>query len=120
MDDECSILELTARMLGSQRYEVETAMNGNAAVTQYRAAKDAGKPFDIIILDLTVPEGIGGFEAFKAIKAFDPRVRAILSTGYSHDPVVLNYKKHGIAGLAPKPYMMHELLAAVEQALACP
>jgi CheY-like chemotaxis protein len=105
-------------MLSGQRYEVETATNGDGAVDQYRAAMDAGQRFDLVILDLTVPEGMGGFEAFQTIQGFDPGVRAILSTGYSHDPVVLNYKKLGIAGLAPKPYRMHELLGAVEEALA--
>jgi DNA-binding NtrC family response regulator len=117
MDDETSILELTSRMLGHQGYEVETALNGNAAVTLYRAATESGRPFDAVILDLTVPEGMGGFDTFKAIREFDPQVRAILSSGYSHDPVVMNYKKHGLAGLAPKPYRVNELLGAVEGAI---
>jgi DNA-binding NtrC family response regulator len=115
MDDEASILELTSRMLASKGYEVETTKNGNAAVAQYKASKEAGRPFDAVILDLTVPEGMGGFDAFKAIKAFDPDVKAILSTGYCHDPVVVNYQQYGIAGIAPKPYRVRELLGSVER-----
>jgi CheY-like chemotaxis protein len=117
MDDEGPILELTARLLASRGYEVVTALDGSIAVTQYRDAFDAGARFDAVILDLTVPEKMGGFEAFEAIRAFDPQVKAILSSGYSHEPVILNYKEFGIAGIAPKPYRVSELFAAVEQVL---
>ncbi len=120
MDDEVSILELTGRMLGSQGYEVELTSDGNLAVARYRAAKEAGRPFDAVILDLTVPAGMGGFDAFKAMQAFDPGVKAILSSGYSHEPVVLNYKKYGIAGVAPKPYKVKELVGAVENVVNAP
>ena len=117
MDDEAPILELTARLLGIRGYDVETAMDGDRAVLLYRAAMDEGRPFGAVILDLTVPEKMGGYEAFKAIRAFDPGVKAIVSSGYSHEPVVLNYKDYGIAGVAPKPYRVSELLGAVESAL---
>jgi CheY-like chemotaxis protein len=117
MDDEPPILELTARLLKSRGYEVETALDGGMAVKQYREALDAGRRFDAVILDLTVPEKMGGFDAFEAIKEFDPTVRAIVSSGYSHEPVVLNYKDYGIAGVAPKPYRVSELLQAVESVL---
>jgi len=120
MDDEISILDLTARMLGSQGYDVEASTSGGAAVATYRAAMESGRRFDALILDLTVPAGMGGFDAFKAIQAFDPGVRAILSSGYSHEPVVLNYKKHGLAGVVPKPYKVRDLLSAVEAVLALP
>jgi len=117
MDDELPILELTARLLKSRGYEVATATDGDAAVSQYRAAMDAGQRFDAVILDLTVPERMGGYDAFKAIRAFDPTVKAIVSSGYSHEPVVLHYKDYGIAGIAPKPYRMSELLGAVADVL---
>ncbi len=117
MDDEVPILELTARLLGARGYDVETATDGNQAVEQYRAAFEAGCRFDAVILDLTVPEKMGGYDAFQAMLKFDPGVRAVVSSGYSHEPVVLNYKDYGIAGVAPKPYRTSELLGAVEQAL---
>jgi DNA-binding NtrC family response regulator len=113
MDDESSILEMTGRMLGSQGYEVETAIDGDTAVAQYRAAMDAENPFDLVIMDLTVPSGMNGFDAFKAIQAFDPGVKVILSTGYAHEPVVVNFKEYGIAGVAPKPYRVMDLLGTV-------
>lgn len=117
MDDEGPILELTARLLSSRGYEVETALDGSIAVSAYRAAFEAGSRFDAVILDLTVPEKMGGYEAFEAMRAFDPDVKAILSSGYSHEPVILNYKEFGIAAVAPKPYRVSELFAAVEQVL---
>jgi two-component system cell cycle sensor histidine kinase/response regulator CckA len=117
MDDEVPILELTARLLGSRGYEVETATDGDQAVEQYRVAMESGCRFDAVILDLTVPEKMGGYDAFKAMRVIDPGVRAVVSSGYSHEPVVLNYKDYGLAGVAPKPYRTSELLGAVEQAL---
>jgi len=117
MDDEEPILELTARLLASRGYEVETALDGGAAVTAYQAAFNAGNRFDAVIMDLTVPEKMGGYEAFEAMRAIDPKVKAILSSGYSHEPVILNYKDFGIAGIAPKPYRVVELFTAVEKVL---
>ena len=117
MDDEAAILELTARLLRIKGYEVETVLDGNAAVTEYRAAMDAGCRFDLLILDLTVPDKMGGYEAFKIIQGFDPGVKAIVSSGYSHEPIVLNFRAYGLAGVAPKPYRVSELLGAVESVL---
>jgi CheY-like chemotaxis protein len=114
MDDEIPILDLTVRLLATRGYEVETATDGGMAVERYRAAMEAGKPFDVVILDLTVPEKMGGYDAFKAMREFDPAVKAIVSSGYSHEPVVLNYRDYGIAGVAPKPYRVGELLGAVD------
>ena len=117
MDDELSLLELMSRMLGSQGYEVEVTTDGKSAVTRYRQALEAGCPFDLVILDLTVPEGMGGYDAFQAMHALNPGVKVIVSTGYSHEPVVLNFRSYGIAGVAPKPYKVRELLGAVETVL---
>lgn len=114
MDDEAPILDLTRRMLCSRGYEVETCTDGDLAIAQYEAAMTSGRPFDAVILDLTVPERMGGYDAFIAIKAIDPDVKAIVSSGYSHEPIVLNYKDYGIAGVAPKPYRVGEFLATVD------
>jgi CheY-like chemotaxis protein len=118
MDDEESILNLISKMLGSQGYDVKQTMNGADAVEEYRGAKNAGTPFDIVILDLTVPQGMGGFEALKAMQAMDPGVKSIVSSGYSDDPVVVNYRQHGIAAVAPKPYRVAELIRVVQGVLA--
>lgn len=118
MDDEMSILDLTARMLRSQGYEVELTSDGDAALSRYQVAMETGRRFDLVILDLTVPAGMGGFDTFKALRTIDPAVKVIISSGYSHEPLVLHYKEHGIAGLAPKPYRLNDLLNAVSGVLA--
>jgi CheY-like chemotaxis protein len=117
MDDEMAILELTARVLRIRGYDVETVLDGESAIAEYRAAMDAGCPFDLMILDLTVPDKMGGYEAFKAVRSFDPRVKAIVSSGYSNEPIVTNFRDYGLAGVAPKPYKLIELIGAVEKAL---
>jgi CheY-like chemotaxis protein len=117
MDDEAPILELIARLLRSRGFEVETATDGEMAIGRYKGAMDEGHPFDVLILDLTVPEKMGGYDAFKAIHAIDPGVKAIVSSGYSQEPIVMNYKEYGIAAVAPKPFRVAELLGAVESVL---
>ncbi len=117
MDDETAILELTARVLRIRGYDVETVLDGESAVTVYRAAMDAGCRFDLMILDLTVPDKMGGYDAFKAIRTFDPGVKAIVSSGYSNEPIVTHFREYGLAGVAPKPYKLMELIGAVEKAL---
>ncbi len=117
MDDEVAILELTSRLLKAGGYEVETVLDGTTAISRYQEAMTEGCPFDVLILDLTVPDKMGGYAAFQAIREIDPLVKAIVSSGYSHDPVVINYKEYGIAAVAPKPYRVSELLGAVERVL---
>ena len=70
------------------------------------------------MLDLTVPGGMGGYDAFTAIRKIDPGVCAIVSSGYSSDPVMATYREHGFAGVLPKPYTPSDLLAALAQVFA--
>ena len=80
---------------------------------EYALAREAGRPFDVVILDLTVPGGMGGRETIEKLRQMDPQVRAIVSSGYSHDPVLAQYRAHGFLGMVPKPYDLHELLKVV-------
>ena len=93
MDDEQIILDVTLEVLKFLDYEVMFARDGAAALDLYKREKEAGSPFDLVILDLSVPEGLGGKDTIALLKAYDPGVTAIVSSGYSHDPVVLDYKK---------------------------
>ena len=82
----------------------------------YKEALEAGNPFDAVILDLTVPGGMGGKEAVRQLRALDPNLRAIVSSGYSNDPVMANYGRYGFCGAVKKPYLiqdMSQLLNAV-------
>jgi len=112
MDDEEQIRRTAATLLNQLGYEVTPAAHGEEALALYREAMTA-KPFDAVILDLTVPGAMGGKECLQALRALDPKVRAIVSSGYSTDPVMAAYRKHGFAGVVAKPYQLAELSRVV-------
>ncbi len=109
MDDEESILDIGKEVLNYLGYEVDTALNGRDAIKKYAAAGKAGAPFQAVIMDLTIPGGMGGKEAIQKIKELDPEVRAIVSSGYSNDPVMAHFKQYGFAGVVTKPYRIDDL-----------
>ena len=117
MDDEDMICRLVEQMLGRSGFSVETASDGRQAIEMYKQALDVGEPFDVVIMDLTIPGGIGGKEAIKDILAMNPEARVIVSSGYANDPVMANYVKYGLQGIVAKPYTNNKLLEAVNQAL---
>jgi DNA-binding NarL/FixJ family response regulator len=75
----------------------------------YKSASETGKPFDAVIMDLTVPGGMGGKETIKKLLEIDPEVRTIVSSGYANDPIMVNYQKYGFKGALVKPHEIHEL-----------
>ncbi len=109
MDDDPMILSMLERMLESWGHSVETVKDGRVAIDRYREALDRGKRYDILIMDLTIPGGMGGAEAVRLIRDFDPAVRAIVSSGYSNDPVMADYERYGFSGMVVKPYRMDDL-----------
>lgn len=109
MDDEEPIRDLAQEMLEWLGYEAALARDGSEAIDMYKSAMDSGHPFDGIILDLTVPGGMGGIEAIGRLLEIDPGVKAIVSSGYSNDPVMADYQKRGFKGVVPKPYSIQEL-----------
>lgn len=118
MDDEEMIRELAAEILPSLGYEVEVSRDGDEAVKKYTKAKEAGVPFDLVILDLTVPGGTGGKEALARLKEMDPGVKAMVSSGYSNDPIMADYGRYGLKGAIAKPFNMKGLSEAVRSALS--
>ncbi|MFP4054984.1 MAG: response regulator [Phycisphaerae bacterium] len=118
MDDEEAILRVTGKLLGYLGYDVELAREGAEAVEAYHQAREAGRPFDLVILDLTVHGGMGGQEALQRLRQIDPGVRAIVSSGYRTDPVVSDYESHGFSGAASKPYQLDDLRRAIDEAMA--
>ncbi|MDO8873506.1 MAG: response regulator [Methanoregula sp.] len=115
MDDEQIILDVTLEVLKFLDYGVMFAREGAAAIELYKNEKTAGVPFDVVILDLSVPEGMGGKEAIARLKAFDPEVKAVVSTGYSNDPVVLDFASYGFCGKLTKPYKINDMKNVLEQ-----
>jgi CheY-like chemotaxis protein len=115
MDDEQIILDVTQEVLKFLGYEVMFAREGQTAIDLYSQEKNAGAPFDLVILDLSIPEGMGGKDTIGKLKAFDPDVKAIVSTGYANDPAVLDFAGYGFSGKLSKPYKINELKSILEQ-----
>ncbi len=109
MDDEEGIREVAAKMLQHLSYEVDTAEDGENTIELYLRAKKEGKPFDVVIMDLTIPGGMGGKETIEKIRSIDPTIKAIVSSGYANDPIMANFKNYGFNGVIPKPYQIEEL-----------
>jgi CheY-like chemotaxis protein len=118
MDDELSILEPFKKLLEINGYIVYTACDGEQAVAIYRHALSSRQKVDVAIIDLTIPEGMGGLEAVARIKAFDPDIRAIATTGHFQEYLTDEYKKSGFVGILPKPYVLKELIEAINQVIA--
>ena len=109
MDDEAPIRTLLKLMLARLGYEAEAVADGAEAIQCYCAAQAAGQPFAAVIMDLTVPGGMGGAEALQKLLAIDPDITAIHSSGYSNDPVMADHRKHGFRGMIAKPYKIEDL-----------
>jgi CheY-like chemotaxis protein len=109
MDDQETLRKLLSLMLPQLGYEAVLTKDGDDAIRQYRKAKDSGTPFDAVILDLTVPGGSGGKETLKQLFEVDPEVKAIVSSGYSSDPIMSNFREFGFRGVVAKPYDIKEL-----------
>jgi len=118
MDDEPAVREIAGNMLQFLGYEVEFAREGAEAIELYKKAKKSGKAFDAVILDLTVPGGMGGKEAIRMLLEIDPDVRAIVSSGYSNDPVMSDFKRYGFRGVVAKPYNLKNLAEEVHKIIA--
>ena len=113
MDDERIVTEVAKAYLKALGYATEVAGNGTEAIEMYKNAERAGSPFDIVILDLTVPGGMGGEETIVKLLEIDPQVKAIVASGYSDDPIITNYAQNGFMGALIKPYTLEELHAVL-------
>jgi len=109
MDDDALVAGFLSRVLPRLGYEAVIAPDGDEAVRLYLAARGAGAPFSAVILDLTIAGGMGGLETLKALKRADPGVLAVVSSGYSRDPVLADFKKHGFRAALAKPYQVQQL-----------
>ena len=118
MDDEAMVRRVLSKMLDKLGYDVETVPHGEAAVELYQQAVAQKNAFDLLIMDLTIPGGMGGKEAIRRLKEIDPQVKAIVSSGYSNDPVMAEHQAHGFTGVVLKPYTRDQVQTAINEALS--
>ncbi len=117
MDDEDMVLDVCKHMIRTMGYSVSTVKNGQELIDIYKKAITAGKPFDIVIMDLTIRGGMGGIEAIKFLKQIDKNIKAVASSGYSNDPIFVKYKEYGFCAFVTKPYKFEELKKVIDKLL---
>ncbi len=109
MDDERSVRDAIALMLTLLGYEVVAASDGEEAIARYREATAGGRAFAAVLLDLRVPEGLGGAETVRRLREIDPALCAVAASGYCEDPVMSDHQNFGFNAAIAKPFRMEEL-----------
>jgi PAS domain S-box-containing protein len=117
LDDEDAIRLVVSKMLRSLGYEPETASEGHEAIARYEEARAAGRPFDTVIVDLTIPGGIGGKDVLRELMRIDPDVKAIVASGYADDAAMARFREHGFKAMVAKPFTLGELRHALADVL---
>ncbi len=118
MDDEKPIRMFASEMLRLIGYGVETVRNGEEAIAVYKNEQEAGRPFEAVILDINIRGGMGGGETIKRLIQINPDIKAIVSSGYNSDPLMVNFKEYGFRGALPKPYSIQELRETLSTVMA--
>jgi two-component system, cell cycle sensor histidine kinase and response regulator CckA len=118
MDDEEGIRKIIGAILEKAGYTVHYADNGDQTLAVYNAARREKEPFDVVILDLVVPAGMGGKETMGKLLSLHPEVKAIVCSGYSNDPVMAHYKQYGFKEVLVKPFNPDELTRIVKKVLS--
>jgi PAS domain S-box-containing protein len=117
MDDDPMVLRSASRVLLRLGYDIDTAIDGASALGAYRDARDKGRPFDLVIMDIVIPGAMGAKEAIKELLELDPGARAIVSSGYSTDPIMADHRAYGFRAAVAKPWNLEELGRAIREVL---
>jgi PAS domain S-box-containing protein len=117
MDDDEMVRKVLSGMLSHLGYEVDFAVCGSKALEKFIKARESGRSFDVMILDLTVPGEMGGKETIEKLREIDPHVTAIVSSGYSDDPIMADFQKYGFSGVITKPYRVIELSKILQEVI---
>ncbi len=117
MDDEIMLRNVTQKMLTQMGHETTLAQDGHEAIQLFQEAQDKGSPIDIVIMDLTIPGGMGGQKTIQEILKINPAAKVIVSSGYANDPIVANYQEYGFCGSIAKPYSLQALQKVIQQFL---
>jgi two-component system, cell cycle sensor histidine kinase and response regulator CckA len=114
MDDEEIVGDIAKQMLVYLGYEVALVKDGTEALSLYKSQLSCGAPFHAVIMDLTIPGGMGGREAISEILAVDPGAKVVVSSGYSNDPIMVNCKDYGFSAAIAKPFDIQSLKIIIE------
>ncbi len=117
MDDDAIVKLAIVNQLRGLQYEIEEAKDGTEAIALYKKAFESGKPFDAVVMDLTIPGGMGGKETVKELHKIDMGIKAIVASGYSNDPVMTDFDKYGFKGMVRKPYQIHDLEKVLQKVI---
>jgi two-component system cell cycle sensor histidine kinase/response regulator CckA len=117
MDDEQMILDIVSRMLTHLGYDVQCSMDGSQAIAAFTKAKSQGEPFDVVMMDLVIPNGIGGQEAAPTLRQIDPHAKIIASSGHLDHPVMKDHRKFGFTAVLEKPYKLERLQQVIESVI---
>jgi len=117
LDDEKDVLDVCGRMLKSMGLSCVATTDGKQTLEMYESAQSVGMEFDAVIMDLTVPGGMGGQEAVQLMLEINPRAQVIVTSGYSHDPVMANYRQYGFQAALKKPFDKADLKGVLAQVL---
>ncbi len=120
LEDEPSVRAVMAKMLAKLGYQAVFAQDGQELLDRYDQGCEPGQPFAGVILDLTIPGGMGGLEACQRLRQLHPEVKTIVSSGYADDPVLADYRSYGFDGAIAKPYRLQELSTILHQVLRPP
>ena len=114
MDDEQSIRRMMEDALRHFGYEVASVPDGQAAIDLVSQSLANGEKFEVVILDLTIPGAMGGKEAIQHLRSLDPQIKAIVTSGYSDDPILCDFQKYGFQGILAKPFKIYDLATMLE------
>ena len=117
MDDEEPVRTVLEKMLIRMGNTVETAVDDNEAIEKFRRAYHEKEPFDVALLDLTIPGGMGGREVFEYLRDIDPDIRGILLSGYARNPIMASFREYGFSSTIVKPFQVDDIRRALAEAL---
>ena len=118
MDDEESVREVAHGMLTYLGYEVVPVNDGEQAIAEYQRLQDTEHPVDVVIMDLTIPAGMGGKEAVTQLLDLNPQAKVIVSSGYSNDPIMADCNEYGFCAAVTKPYQIDDLARAINKVIS--
>jgi PAS domain S-box-containing protein len=117
MDDDDAVRTVVSQILRGYGYKVSCLASSGETIDAFKEALQQGEPFDVVIMDLTIPGGMGGKETVKLLQEIDPGVRAIVTSGYSNDPIMSDFREYGFSGVIAKPFVIDDFIDVIEKVI---